>query len=96
MTKPIYLVEVQNRIGRYFIETDRDSNSLNGILDMIRSGEINPVKILEVDEDMNRVEDITEEVLAKGALPDSYRTTLTGEDKAAWDADRRRAIEMAE
>jgi hypothetical protein len=93
--KPIYLVEVQNRIGRFFIECDRDSNSLAGILDMIRSGEINPVKILEVDEEMNRVDDITEEVMAKVGDGDR-RTSLTGEDLAAWQHDRARALTMAE
>lgn len=68
MTKPIYLVEHQGRSARYFVETDRDENSLQSILGMIRSGELKPVKILEVDEDMNRVEDITEEVMAHAEL----------------------------
>lgn len=95
MTKPIYLVEHQGLRARFFIETDRDSNSLSRILDMIRSGEINPVKILEVDEEMNRVEDITEEVMAN-IHPAEYRTPLSGEELASVRHDRRRALQMAE
>lgn len=98
MTKPIYFVEcAYGRLGNAFRETDRDTNSLAAILDLIRSGEIKPIKILEIDEEMGRVEDITEEVMAvAGTRPDDYRTSLTGEDLAAWQADRARSIAMAE
>jgi hypothetical protein len=95
MTKPLYLVECSyGRLGNAFRETDRDSNSLQGILDLIRSGEIKPIKILEVDEEMGRVEDITEEVMAKVDTED--RVPFTGQDKIDWDHDRARALVMAE
>ena len=97
MPKPLYLVECSyGRLGNAFRETDRDTNSLAGILELIRSGEIKPVKILEIDEEMNRVEDITAEVMANVTSQDDYRTTLTGEDLAAWNADRTRALVMSE
>jgi hypothetical protein len=95
MTKPLYLVECSyGRLGNAFRETDRDTNSLQSILDLIRSGEINPIKILEIDEEMGRVEDITAEVMEKVGEPEMTR--FTGEEAAQWQADRRRAIEMAE
>jgi hypothetical protein len=62
--QPLYLVEHQGLRARYFLETDRDSNSLQSIVDMIRSGEIKPVKIIEVDEEAGTVENITDEVMA--------------------------------
>lgn len=95
MANPIYMVECSyGRLGNAFRETDRDSNSLQGILDMIRSGEINPIKILEIDEEAGRVEDITSEVMEKVGEPEQSR--ITGEELAAIQHDRRRAIAMAE
>jgi hypothetical protein len=62
--RPIYFVEHQGLKARYFVETDRDDNNLNSIIGMIRSGELKPVKILEVDEESGTVENITEEVMS--------------------------------
>lgn len=96
MAKPLYLVECSyGRLGNSFRETDRDTNSLAQILELIRSGEIEPVKILEIDEEMNRVEDITAEVMANVALSDDYHTPFTGQDAIDWQNDRRRAELMA-
>jgi hypothetical protein len=98
MPNPIYLIEHQGKVGRYFIECDRDTNSRQFAIGLIRSGEVNPVKVLEVVEDEGTCRDVTEEFLhcAKWGdhLSPDYRTTMTGEDKAAWEADRRRAEEM--
>ena len=61
MTHPLYLIEADfGRIGRAFIETDRDSNSRAHAIELIRSGEVNPIKVLEVCED-------------EGTLPRRYR-----------------------
>ena len=96
MANTLYLVEVQNSIGQFFIEVDRDSNSREFILGLIRMGEVDPVKVLEVCEDEGWVRDVTADILeAAGTRRSDYRTTLTGEDKAAWEHDRRRALEMA-
>lgn len=72
------------------------------IIDMVRAGEWDRDSILFIHEVTNEggqlsVEDVTAEILeAAHVVPDDYRTTMTGEDRAAWEADRRRALEMAE
>jgi hypothetical protein len=63
MTNPIYLIEHQGKVGRYFIECDRDTNSRQFAIGLIRSGEVNPVKVLEVVEDEGTCRDVTEEFL---------------------------------
>jgi hypothetical protein len=65
MAHPIYFVEVwlPNLRAKTFIEVDRDTHSLSYIQELIRSREIDPIKILEVIEDEGRVSDITAEVL---------------------------------
>jgi hypothetical protein len=61
--QPIYLVEHQGLRARYFVETDRDSNSRAQVIGLIRSGEVNPVKVIEVCEDEGTVRNVTEEFL---------------------------------
>jgi hypothetical protein len=61
--RPIYFVEHQGLTARYFVETDRDDNNLNSIIGMIRSGELKPVKIIEMDEEAGTIENITDEVM---------------------------------
>jgi hypothetical protein len=63
MTNSLYFVENQFRSGRAFLELDRDQNSRKAIIDMIRSGEILSVKILEVIEDENSCRDVTAEIM---------------------------------
>ena len=49
--------------------------------------------IIEIDSGADR----TDEFIAAAKMQmDSYRTPFTGEEAAQWQADRRRAIEMAE
>ena len=63
---PLYLAEVQlGRMGRVFIETDRDSNSRDYVISLIASGEIDPVKVLEIDEGVGSVRDVTDEIVAE-------------------------------
>ena len=39
------------RLGRAFLELDRDSNSREAVLNLIRTREVDPVCVLEVDEE---------------------------------------------
>mgnify|MGYP001575497631 CR=1 FL=1 len=58
----LYFVETQSsKLGRWFVECDRDSNSREYVLGLIRSGEVDPVKVLEVNEDEGTCRDVTEE-----------------------------------
>lgn len=55
----LYFIETKSaKLGRWFIECDRDSNSRETALQLIRSGEVNPVKVLEVDEDAGTVRNV--------------------------------------
>lgn len=69
MTAPLYFVENQFRTsGRAFLETDRDQNSRQGIIDLIASGEIHPIKILEVYEDEGTVRNVTSEIMEAAGI----------------------------
>jgi hypothetical protein len=91
----LYFIETQTaKLGRWFLECDRDSNSRDAALSSIRNGEA--IKVLEISEDEGTCRDVTDDLRAECGFPDDYRTTMTGEDAAAWQADRRRAEAMAE
>lgn len=64
---PLYFVETtfKNIRGRAFIECDRDTNSKAHIIGLIRTGEVSPVKILEIFEDEGTCRDVTEDILAE-------------------------------
>lgn len=63
---PLYLAECSyGRHGNAFRETDRDSNSRAAIIDLIRSGEIDVIKVIEVDEAAGTVIDVTDELMAE-------------------------------
>jgi hypothetical protein len=75
---PLYFVETQHSsLGRWFIECDRDKNSRAQIIGLIRSGEVDPVKVLEVIEDEGTCRDVTEELKADAAR---VERVLSGED----------------
>lgn len=65
MPKPIYFIETTSpRIrGAWFIETDRYQNSRAHVIGLICSGEVDPVKVLEIDEDAGTVRDVTADIL---------------------------------
>lgn len=66
MANPIYFLETQHsRLGRWFIEVDRDSNSREHVINLIRTGEHEPIKVLEVCEDEGWVRDITREIVSE-------------------------------
>lgn len=68
MAHPIFFLEVNlGRLGKVFIETDRDSNSRAHVIELIRSGEHTPVKVIEVDEDAGLVRNVTDEILSEVA-----------------------------
>jgi hypothetical protein len=59
----LYLIETQHeRLGRWFIETDRDNNSRSYAISLIKSGEVKPIKVLEVCEDEGTCRDVTQEL----------------------------------
>ena len=62
---PLYLAEVNlgGRFGRVFLETDRDSNSRAHIISLIRTGDRDVVKVLEIDEDCGSCRDVTADVI---------------------------------
>lgn len=63
---PLYFVEHVGRRGvRWFPELDRDSNSRSAVIDLIRTREVDPIKVLEVDEVAGSVRDVTEELKAE-------------------------------
>jgi hypothetical protein len=90
MTHPVYLVEHAGLRARYFIETDRDTNSLKSIVDQIRSGELKPVKIIEMDEDAGTIENITEEVMGLAGI--AAEAPLSPADLQAAAFDRAQAL----
>jgi hypothetical protein len=64
MTHPLYLIEASfGRLGKSFIETDRDVNSRAHVIELIRSGEVNAFKVIEVCEDEGTVRDVTSDIL---------------------------------
>ena len=65
----LYFVEHNfGRLGRAFLELDRDSNSRAAIVEMIRSGEADPVSILEIDEAAGTCRNVTEELCDEANL----------------------------
>ena len=76
MPNPLYFVENDfGRLGREFIECDRDKNSRADVIRQIRSGGLAPVKILEIDEDAGSCRDVTEELINE-ALADYTPASL--------------------
>lgn len=63
MAHPLYFVETEHSgIGRWFIELDRDTNSRDNVIRMIRSGEV-VIKVLEIVEDEGSCRDVTAELV---------------------------------
>jgi hypothetical protein len=68
MTNSVFFIEANfGRYGKSFIATDRDSNSRAHVIELIRSGEVNAVKVIEVCEDQGTVRDVTECILTEVA-----------------------------
>lgn len=86
MPLPLYFIENDyGRLGRAFVETDRDDNSRADVIHQIRSGGIHPVKILEIDEDAGSCRDVTEEIMAEAEQP---------REVASLDDLRQRLVDM--
>lgn len=71
MAHPLYFIETSHRRGNAFRELDRDDNSKQAVIALIRSGEIDRdtvLKVLEVNEDEGTVRNVTEEVLEAAAF----------------------------
>jgi len=66
---PLYLAECSyGRYGRAFRETDRDANSREEIVALIRSGEIDIVKVIEIDEVAGTCSDVTDEIVSEATM----------------------------
>lgn len=61
---PLYFVEADfGRHGRAFVETDRDKNSRNQVIEDIARGQLeNVVHVLEIVEDEGSCRDVTEDI----------------------------------
>ena len=96
MISPLFLIEVQHpRLGKWFLETDRDSNSRAFVVNLIRSGEVNAYKVLEVCEDQGTVRDVTEEILEEVESL-SVNDDLPMDEPREWDADHKRDLRKHE
>jgi hypothetical protein len=66
---PLYLAECRyGRLGNSFRETDRDQNSRDEIVSLIRSGEIEVVKVIEIDEVAGTCCDVTDEIVTEAMM----------------------------
>src|ERR1700761_8459213 len=68
ITQILYFVEVNygTKIGRAFVELDRDRNSREAVIEDIRTGQHRDVlTILEVDASAGRCRDVTLEILGE-------------------------------
>lgn len=69
--QPLYFVEDNcGKLGRWFPEVDRDTNSRAEVVRQIRNGSLNPIKVLEVTEPcddfpLGRCIDVTAELCAE-------------------------------
>jgi len=90
MTAPLYFIEASFRSGRAFIETDRDQNSRDHVISLIRSGEVKPIKVLEVCEDEGTCRDVTDEIvsIARDLDADDFTTRSKARMSARWDHAR--------
>jgi hypothetical protein len=80
MPHPLYFAECRyGRLGVEFQATDRDKNSRKEIVRQIRNGSIDPVKILEIDEDAGSYRDVTDELIAEA---DQHREPPTHDELA--------------
>jgi hypothetical protein len=88
--KPLYFIEASfGRQGCAFIETDRDTNSRASVIALIRSGEVNAFKVIEVCEDEGTVRDVTEEILEEiEAMPANEDFPEDQAREWAWDHAR--------
>jgi hypothetical protein len=84
----LYFIETQTaKLGRWFIECDRDSNSREAAIKLIRSGEVCPVKILEICEDEGTCRDVTYDddfiqAVVDARLPEILNSVFDGWDRA--------------
>ena len=70
--QPLYLAECRyGRYGNAFRETDRDRNSRHEIVDLIRTGEIDVVKVIEIDEVEGTAIDVTDEIVAEALMQEA-------------------------
>ncbi len=67
----LYFVETTSpRLGNWFLECDRDTNSRASAIRQIREGDI--IKVLEVNEDAGTVRDVTDELKEEAAQGPSW------------------------
>ena len=76
------------KLGRWFIECDRDTNSREAAIELIRSGEVDPVKVLEICEDEGTCRDVTADIIAQATMRTFNRPDAADAQAAAWDRAR--------
>jgi len=62
------------RLGNEFQATDRDDNSREAMIRLIRVGGVDVIKVLEVDETAGTCRDVTAELHAEAAHPREFRS----------------------
>jgi hypothetical protein len=83
---PLYFIESDmGRLGNWFSDLCRDSNSRSSVVALIRSGEINPVRVLEViepceDYPTGQVTDVTMDLKREANLEFDGRVIYCRED----------------
>jgi hypothetical protein len=89
----LYFVEKRSpRVrGAWFGEIDRDTNTRQSTVDAIRTGEVDPVKVLEVDEGAGTCRDVTDEIMAQ-ADREAEPVPRTLADRIEWERDHEREL----
>ena len=89
----LYFVEQRSpRVrGAWFGELDRDTNSRQSTIDAIRTKDVDPVKVLEVDERAGTCRDVTDEIMAQ-VDRESEPEPRTLADRIEWERDHEREL----
>lgn len=94
INQSLYFVECDfGKLGKAFLETDRDRNSRQDVIDNILSGEYRDVvTILECNPVERTCRDVTEDILTEvaGALVPVFPSPV---DRQAWAFDHKRDLE---
>lgn len=65
---PLYFAECRyGRLGNEFQPCDRDKNSRAEVVRQIRTGDIDVIKVIEIDEDAGTCRDVTDELVAEAS-----------------------------
>lgn len=99
MATVLYFLEERTRRAQWFSEVDRDTNSREQIVTMIRTRDADPVKVLEVIEPCEEYPrgqclDVTAEIKREAGIGDDYTNQLSPSDRLAWLHDHKRGLRI--